>query len=469
MPNYKGGMIRDLFETFGANAFLIALGCLTSVIIARILGPEMRGELAVILLWSGIFATLTSLGINESLGYFAGIKGTEKWKYLYTSLILSALTTLVLLIPSVFSVPVLMGNYSKRVIHLGMLSVGFYSLVVPQFMSAQSFLQGSGLIRQLNLLNLLNAFLYFFFVLIIWMFFPRGHHDLGLTVGAYIGTFSILSFVSFALLTHLRRNEYGSLKRVFSAFGYSEGKHLIKYGAPVTIANLVNQASTKLDQIFLALLVSPALMGFYAVALTTSAGISVSGLTVSTIVLPRITNASNIEERKFIIRNLFLSYYLSSIPIFLLTFATLPFLIPILFGPAFAGSINASRIFLAGSIFVGANQLCVAIFKALGLPNYAMACRALTLALLAFCLSLLVPRYNIVGAALAVVISNSMTSLITICLIAKRNGMKLSQILFPKWEDLKALKEGILKYHFNLPLDSAPVRQSLKNINSVFR
>jgi Na+-driven multidrug efflux pump len=101
-----------------------------------------------------------------------------------------------------------------------------------------------------------------------------------------------------------------------------------------------------------------------------------------------------------------------------------------------------------GSIFVGANQLGVAIFKAVGLPKYAIISRALTLSLLAFCLSLLVPKYNIVGAAWAVVISNSITSLFTITYIAKTNGTKLSHIIFPKREDLKALKEGILKYHF---------------------
>ena len=38
----KPGMFRDLFETFGANGFLIAFGVLTSIVIARILGPEME-------------------------------------------------------------------------------------------------------------------------------------------------------------------------------------------------------------------------------------------------------------------------------------------------------------------------------------------------------------------------------------------------------------------------------------------
>lgn len=197
-------MFRDLFETFGANSLLTVFGLFTSIIIARILGPEMRGELAVILLWSGLFSTFASLGINESLGYFSGEKSHGKWKYLYTSLVLGLVISLLLITPLVFSITFLMKSYSVKTIQLGMLSVGFSVFFIPQFMTAQSFLQGSGLIRHLNLINLSNGLLYFFFILAIWIFLPRGSNDLALTIIAYIGTFLILCFVSYTLLITLK-------------------------------------------------------------------------------------------------------------------------------------------------------------------------------------------------------------------------------------------------------------------------
>jgi O-antigen/teichoic acid export membrane protein len=438
-------MFRDLFETFGANGFLIAFGVLTSIVIARILGPEMRGEFAVILLWSGLFSTFVSLGINESLGYFSGVKKIQRWKYLYTSSIVEAVISLLLIIPLVFLIKFLMANYSIKAVHLGMLSVGFSIFFVPQFMIAQSFLQGRGLIRYLNLINLLNGLLYFFLVFAVWIFSTRGKHNLSLTTSAYIGTYAILYFISFTLLIKLRRRDRHLLKEEHLSFGIDELKNLFKYGFPVSIANLANQATTKLDQIFLSFLVSPNLIGFYAVALSTGVGINASASAVSTIALPRITNARSIEGRSSEIRKLYLSYWYSSIALFLITLTFVPYLVPMLFGSGFAGAVNPSQIVLAGMVFAGANQLSVTVLKALGLPKYAMICRVLALGLFAACLSSLVPKYNIVGAAWAVVLSNFVASIIMMGLIGKKAGIRLLGMIIPEKEDMRIIQQEVLQ------------------------
>ena len=386
-----------------------------------------------------------SLGINESLGYFSGVKTIQRWKYLYTSSILEAVISLLLIIPLVILVTFLMKNYSMKAVHLGMLSVGFSIFFIPQFMIAQSFLQGSGLIRYLNLINLLNGLLYFFLVFGVWIFFPTGKHNLSLTTLAYIGTYAILYFISFAMLIKLKRGDRQLLKEEHLSFGIDELKNLFKYGFPVSIANLANQASTKLDQIFLSILVLPELIGFYTVALSTTVGISAIALTVSTIALPRITNARTIEERRSAIRKLFLSYCYSSVPVFLLTLAVVPYLVPLLFGSDFMGAVKASQIVLAGMVFIGANQLSVAILKALGLPKYAMSCRVLALGLLAVCLIGLVPKYDIIGAAWAVVLSNFVASIVIMGLIGKKAGIKLLGMIIPEKEDMRIIQQGILQ------------------------
>lgn len=464
MLSCKPGMFRDLFETFGANSLLTALGVLTSIVIARILGPEMRGEFAVILLWSGVICTVASFGINEGLGYFSGVISGRRWKYLYTSSIAAGVITLLFIIPMVFLVSFLMKSYSAKAVQLGMLSVGFSVFFIPQFMILQSFLQGSGLIRHLNLINLSNGLLYLLLILAIWIFFPRGSHDLGLTIIAYIGTFSILCFVSLPVLMALKKREYQSLKEIRLLFGYAEMKNLLKYGLPVTIANLVNQASTKLDQIFLSFLASPQLIGFYAVALSTAVGIGASVLTVSTIALPRITSAPTIEERRSAIRKIFLSYCYSSVPIFFLTLAAVPYVVPILFGSDFKGAVKPSQILLVGMVFAGANQLSVTILKALGLPKYAMTCRVLALGLLAVCLCGLVPKYHIVGAAWAVVLSNFVASIIILGLIGKEVKIKVLDMIIPKKEDIKIIQERILQFFgVRLKLNRVYVTRSARN------
>jgi O-antigen/teichoic acid export membrane protein len=443
--NYKSSLLRDLTETFGTNLLLIAFGTLTSIGIARILGPQMRGEFALILLWSGLFSTLVSFGINDGLGYFAGAEKGQRWKYLCTASTITAVLGMSFLVPAVLLVPHLMKTCSREAIYLGMFSIGFSVFFVPQFMAAQSFLQGSGLIRYLNLINLSNGLLYLFLVLAIWIFFPRGPHDLVLTTAAYICTFLILCFISAIFLVRVKKREPEASREKYLSIRPRETKNLFTYGGPVTLANLVNQASAKLDQIFLSFLVAPHLIGFYAVALSTAVGVTGSALTVSTIALPRITNAGGEKEKGSVIRKLFLSYFYSAIPIFLLTLIAVPYLIPALFGDEFTGAIDVSKIILAGMIFAGANQLGVAVLKALGLPRCTMMCRILTLALLAISLTILIPGYGVIGAAWAIIFSNVITGVLIMLLIGRTVKIKVADMVIPKKEDLKIAQGRALR------------------------
>lgn len=53
-----------VFSIGGANLFLQLLSLSTSVVLARALGPEARGELGYALLWSGLFANMGLLGVH---------------------------------------------------------------------------------------------------------------------------------------------------------------------------------------------------------------------------------------------------------------------------------------------------------------------------------------------------------------------------------------------------------------------
>jgi O-antigen/teichoic acid export membrane protein len=438
ISKYRASFFGDLFETFGVNALLVMLGAFTSIFIARILGAEMRGEFALILLWSSIFSTSASLGINESLAYFVGVKKKERWKYLYTALVMTALITLLLMTPLVHSISFLMKTCSRKAIKLGMLTMGVSVFLIPQFMGAQSFLQGSGLIRHLNLINLSNGFFYFLIVLVIWMSASKGPYALELTTVAYITTFLIVWLISVVLLTRMRRRDSRLSREERLSFSRAKMKELLAYGVPLTSANIVNMVSSKLDQIFLSFLVAPQLIGFYVVALSTAVGVNGSALAVSTIALPRVTDAFNLVEKAAVVRRLFLTYLYSALPIFVLTLATVPYLIPTIFGSEFSGAITASQIIVAGTVFVGANQVGITVLKGLGLPKHVVICRVLTLGMLTICLSILIPRSGIIGAGWAIVVANIAATALTTVLIGRVVRVKLVDMVVPNREDIRA-------------------------------
>src|SRR3990172_9028420 len=63
---------RHYLSTVAANGAILLLGVLSGVLAARLLGPETRGELTVIILWpSAVVYILGSLGLHDATTYFA--------------------------------------------------------------------------------------------------------------------------------------------------------------------------------------------------------------------------------------------------------------------------------------------------------------------------------------------------------------------------------------------------------------
>src|SRR5690554_2228400 len=64
--------IKDLSSVAISRFFTIIFGLTTSVIIARLLGPEMNGVIAAILVYPNLFMTVGSLGVMQSTTFLVG-------------------------------------------------------------------------------------------------------------------------------------------------------------------------------------------------------------------------------------------------------------------------------------------------------------------------------------------------------------------------------------------------------------
>src|SRR5690349_13378859 len=64
---FRSRFRRDLGLTVFAQIGLLAIGALTGLLSARLLGPQGRGELAALTLWPLTLISLTHLGTNSAL------------------------------------------------------------------------------------------------------------------------------------------------------------------------------------------------------------------------------------------------------------------------------------------------------------------------------------------------------------------------------------------------------------------
>jgi len=445
----KATFLKELYDTVTANILSVLIGTLTSIIIARVLGPEMRGEFAIITVWSSVFANLASFGINDGVGYFVGINKNRNIHYLQTGLAVVGFFSIILCFPSVLMIKYLMKTFSKEVTYAGMCTVGISLFLIPQFMLIQSYLQGKGLIKQLNIINILSTIIYFFMVIFAWIVSPRLNNVLILIILAYLLTYGILDIAVIINLFKGTRKYKDKLDRAYLFIDFKEAKRLFSYGLSANLANMVNLLSAKLDQIFLSFLAEPISIGLYAISLNMMAPFSSIGNAVSTLALPMITSAVGIRKKSEIISKLYISYFYSIIPPILVVASLSKYIIISIFGKEYIGASEISRVILISSIFIGANQLGISILKAVGSPIKALICRVICLIILIISLNFLIARFNIIGAGIAVLISNFISSGITVILIKKASNLKVMDIIIPRKAYVKNLIErlhGLAKF-----------------------
>jgi len=156
-----------IVRTVWANLLIQAITFATSILVARILGPEGRGELALVLLYPQLIAGIGLFGVDRAVGVLGGRGGFTQP--------LAMIVKLVLLL----SVPVMVVGYatvSWRVAdsHLAQLATLYLAYVPPvYFFTLAVFLfNGTGAFARFNLVRLGFYWVNLALLAVIWAFAP---------------------------------------------------------------------------------------------------------------------------------------------------------------------------------------------------------------------------------------------------------------------------------------------------------
>lgn len=120
-------VFRYLSTSIGASLAIQAVTLGSGIALARSLGPDGRGELAIAMLWPAIFVAAGGLGIAEASAYFAAREATEPSATLSNALLLAVFQSLVLVALGYYLLPVILAGRPPTLIH----ETQFYLWVVP--------------------------------------------------------------------------------------------------------------------------------------------------------------------------------------------------------------------------------------------------------------------------------------------------------------------------------------------------
>src|SRR5688500_2874139 len=121
---------RNIKLVFATNALMLCSGVITSILSARALGPEGRGDMTVVLLWPSICAMVASIGLPQAYRFWTARRPEYISAMFSNAVIFTVVVGLVVLALSELMLSHLIGERSPEVLRLSRI----YLLVIPALM-----------------------------------------------------------------------------------------------------------------------------------------------------------------------------------------------------------------------------------------------------------------------------------------------------------------------------------------------
>ena len=215
-------------------------------------------------------------------------------------------------------------------------------------------------------------------------------------------------------------------------------KEGISFGARAWVRGTADLANARLDQLLMITLVTPQKLGLYVVAASVGMfGLFITG-GISPPLLTRIS-AGEVELAPRALRTVLALLALLSVMVAAVT----PFLLPLLFGSAFADAVDPALVLLAAGIPLGGGVILTSALDGLGRPGLPAIGQVAALLITIPGVLLLVPLIGIMGAAVVSLIAYTASFLIMLVAMTRTSEVTISELLVPTGGDIVWLREFV--------------------------
>lgn len=433
-------LARNIRLVFSANALMLLCGVLTSLLSAWALGPEGRGDLFVVVLWPPVCALFVSLGLSQAHRYWVA-RDPDCISMLFSNAIIFSL---VVGVATVFLaeiiIPHLVGTRSPEVMRL----VRIYLINIP------------AALLQLLLIGLLEgarrfgwggiARLVFFGVqglayLILWFSGRLTLETAALTM--ILSQFSSMFVALIAVWRQLRPTWKPS---------WTTWKQTFHYGMRDYPGAVADFATLRMDQLLLGGLASSAAIGLYVVAVRISEITAVLASSVGDAMMPEMAASKEaLKADKLLARSLRLTVY-AHLAVLVPLWLAAPYLLKFVYGESFLAAGSTLRVLLLASVVLSVGGIIASGLNGFGHPGLSTIARVASAIVTVVALLTLLPRFGIVGVAVASLIGYSVMLLVAFfCLVHKRQ-LGFWSYLRPRLADIPQVR---LKQILNLPVTEA--------------
>jgi O-antigen/teichoic acid export membrane protein len=385
---YSSRFSRDFAVTLSGQIAALGLGIVSSALAARLLGPQGRGELAVIVLWPTLLVFLFGIGNTQSIVFHTGKRRFEISEIWTSAIVMGAIFSACAVIAGSWIIPLALRHYSSGVRHLALVFLACAPLVwlagIPT-----SLMQGRLEMEHFNLLRLVCPAIYAAGFVVLYVSHRPFLED---AIILQVAGFAALDVYGFLLVFRKLNPRWTWNPRAFLS--------LVSFGWKTQMGSIASYVNQRLDQLLLTLFVPPRDLGFYVVAVTVSMSIGFFPQAAGIVTLATGSNSDPEQARRVIIRSFFTTFLVLAAGCGALYFVC-PWLIPLAFGPSFTPAVTACRILLPGAVALGLNQVLFDGARALDHPALPSYTEGLGVAITCVSLYLLLPRFGFIGAAMS--------------------------------------------------------------------
>jgi O-antigen/teichoic acid export membrane protein len=416
--------------TFATRVLMTINSVGAGVIVARWLGAEGLGALAVINVAVATIVQLASVGLPSANTYF--IAQDERRYYApaaMNSLLFALVGGCVLAIGLMLLAmkqPVLFGYISPKLIGIAAVSIPFQLLTL---LGLNIFL-AVGRIDRFNQLDVAGQSFVLINAVLALLLLGAGLWTLvSLNTAATI-------LVSLLIVWLIGRHIAGREERTAWRFDFRLLRRMMKYGIKFHVATLAGLLIFRADLLVVNHFRGAAEAGVYSVASQVAMMLMVLPGVIATLLFPRVTAEQ--ETRAHLTCRVTRHTTFVMLLICLLSVPA-SFLLPLLYGAAFKDVTVQLLILLPGVFLIGIESVLVQYFNAEGLPPAIPLFWAATLLINIALTFVLAPSYGARGAALASTLSYTIIFALVALYFRARAGRSLVEALLPGRAELREL------------------------------
>lgn len=407
--NLLSDFTQKVGQVFFTNVALILLSLITSVLIARILGPEGRGIFAIAFSILAIGVQFGNLGLHISNTYFVA-KDTKSLPQLLTNSLVISLglgSSLAVLTWLIFYLWPSMSPIKGFVLilALGLIPFNLASLLL------RNLLLGLQDIKAFNKVELLSKMLTLLLLSIVYFL-----KSVTVEVVFAVGMLSILISCIWALWS-LRKYFTHIVPPSFLVF-----KKSIEYGFKTYLACFFAFMVLRADLLMINYMLDVGQAGHYSVAATLADLLYLLPTAIGTILFPKLSSIESEKDKWAITQKVVWASGLILIPVVIaITLLAHPIIL-FFYGKSFEPAVDPFMILCVAMFFYGVNNIISIHLASVGMPWFAVHVWVIG-SVFNIALNLyLIPAYGVSGAALSSLVCYALVFLLQLLFAIKWNN-----------------------------------------------